>query len=413
MNTQTTNINKDVIARSESDVVISSRETKPLVPQLRFSEFESAWVRSTIGEVCSMKAGSYMKASQISGEKLEGMFPCYGGNGLRGYTKSFNKNGKFTLIGRQGAHCGNVKLVDGKFHATEHAVVVSLNNQYSTDWIYYLLYISNLNQYATGQAQPGLSVKGLESIKINFPTLPEQQKIASFLTAVDAKLQQLTKKKELLQQYKKGVMQQLFSQKLRFKPKPNDSVAERSRSYPDWEEKKLKDIIEFKNGKAHEQDIDEEGQYVVVNSKFISRNGEVRKYCKKQVSPLYKGDIVMVMSDIPNGKALAKCILIDENDKYSLNQRICGLSEKDVINEFLIYILNRNRYYLRFDSGVGQTNLKKGEVLNCPLFIPSSKEEQQQIASYLSALDTKIKSVAEALEATQRFKKGLLQQLFV
>jgi type I restriction enzyme S subunit len=120
------------------------------------------------------------------------------------------------------------------------------------------------------------------------------------------------------------------------------------------------------------------------------------------------------MSDVPNGKALAKCYLIEKDTLYTLNQRICGLkAKKGNLNEFLIYLLNRNKYYLSFDSGVGQTNLKKDEVLNCPLFIPTSIKEQQKIANFLSSVDAKIENTNSELEKTQGFKKGLLQQLFV
>lgn len=116
---------------------------------------------------------------------------------------------------------------------------------------------------------------------------------------------------------------------------------------------------------------------------------------------------------VVGGKALAKCYLIEEDNIYTLNQRICALKEKGNVNEFLIYLINRNDYYLSFDSGVGQTNLKKEDVLNCPLVVPISIEEQKKIANYLSNIDNKIESVNKQMTQTQTFKKGLLQQMFV
>lgn len=145
----------------------------------------------------------------------------------------------------------------------------------------------------------------------------------------------------------------------------------------------LGESCQFFNGKAHEKDIDEEGKYIVVNSKFISTNGRVRKFTKKQMFPLVEGDIVMVMSDVPDGKALAKCYLIDENDKYSLNQRICAIRTNEFLIDFLYYQLNRHPFLLAFNNGENQTNLRKGDILNCPLWKPSL-EEQQQIVELLN-----------------------------
>ena len=129
----------------------------------------------------------------------------------------------------------------------------------------------------------------------------------------------------------------------------------------------LGESCQFFNGKAHEKDIDKEGQFVVVNSKFISSDGEVKKFTAKQMFPLVEDDIVMVMSDVPNGKALAKCYVIEENDKYSLNQRICAIRTTEFNIRFLYYQLNRHPYLLAFNNGENQTNLRKGDILNCPL----------------------------------------------
>jgi type I restriction enzyme S subunit len=240
----------------------------------------------------------------------------------------------------------------------------------------------------------------------SFPALPEQTKIANFLTAVDDKLTQLKKKKNLLEKYKKGVMQKLFSQELRFKNEDGEF-------YEEWEETTVGEVVEFRNGKAHENDIDEDGKYIVVNSRFISQNGKIRKYSNQCIMPLFKDEIVMVMSDVPNGKAIAKCFLIDENDKYTLNQRICALKAMKCYNPFLFYLINRNEYYLSFDSGVGQTNLRKEEVLNCPISIPVSLPEQTKIANFLTAIDDKINHCGMQIEKMEGWKKGLLQRMFV
>jgi len=179
----------------------------------------------------------------------------------------------------------------------------------------------------------------------------------------------------------------------------------------EWEEKKLGEVGEFWNGKAHEQDISVNGKYIVVNSKFISQNGEVKKYSDKQTSPLKKGDITIVMSDIPNGKAIGKCFLIDEDDTYTLNQRIGGIKSKEMISPFLVRILNRNKYFLKFDNGVSQTNLRKDEVLGCPIIFPTIPE-QKKIADFLDSSDEWIYNLKIQKESLVSYKKGMMQKIF-
>lgn len=154
---------------------------------------------------------------------------------------------------------------------------------------------------------------------------------------------------------------------------------------------------EFFNGKAHEKSIDENGTYIVVNSKFISSEGKSFKRTNEQMFPLYKGDIVMVMSDVPNGKALAKCFVIDKDETYSLNQRICCIRSKEFDTKYLYYQLNRHEHYLAFNNGENQTNLRKDDVLACPLIKPSM-DEQRRIALELDDIYGKINIAKENIE---------------
>lgn len=179
----------------------------------------------------------------------------------------------------------------------------------------------------------------------------------------------------------------------------------------DWDVKRLGDIVRFNNGKAHERFIDDKGDYIVVNSKFISTAGEVFKTSGENLSPLSAGDIAMVMSDIPNGKALAKCFFVKKDGKYTLNQRICAFKSNGSDSFYLFYKLNRNKYFLDFDSGVGQTNLKKSEVLDCPVALPADKKEQTSIAMALSDTDILIKKLEELIEKKKNTKQGVMQEL--
>uniref|UniRef100_Q3ASF1 Specificity determinant HsdS-like protein n=1 Tax=Chlorobium chlorochromatii (strain CaD3) TaxID=340177 RepID=Q3ASF1_CHLCH len=172
---------------------------------------------------------------------------------------------------------------------------------------------------------------------------------------------------------------------------------------------------EFFNGKAHEKSIDENGQYIVVNSKFISSEGKSFKRTNEQMFPLYKGDIVMVMSDVPNGKALAKCFIIDKDDTYSLNQRICCIRSNKFDTKYLYYQLNRHEHFLAFNNSENQTNLRKDDILACPLIKPSM-EEQQRIVSILdeafAAIDQAKANAEQNLKNAKELFDGYLQSVF-
>lgn len=183
------------------------------LPKLRFPEFQNAgeWDIKPLKCVCNMQAGKFVSASAIYEQNEEGFYPCYGGNGLRGYTKTYTHSGRYPLIGRQGALCGNVKLGAGQFHATEHAVVATPKHNMDVNWLFYELDLLNLNRFATGQAQPGLSVDVLEKIPVAVPiTEREQQKIADCLSSIDELIIAQTQKLGALKTHKNALMQQLF-----------------------------------------------------------------------------------------------------------------------------------------------------------------------------------------------------------
>jgi type I restriction enzyme, S subunit len=179
-----------------------------------------------------------------------------------------------------------------------------------------------------------------------------------------------------------------------------------------WEENIIGNVSKYENGKAHEQDIAEKGKFIVVNSKFISTDSEVKKFINTPFCIAKKGDILMVLSDVPNGRAIAKCFIVDADNLYTVNQRICKITPTKANGLFLYNILNRNPYFLAFDDGVKQTNLKNDDVLSCPIVLPKDLKEQQKIADCLSSLDDLITAESQKLDALKGHKKGLMQQLF-
>ena len=156
-------------------------------------EVPSSWAWTTLGEIFTLQAGKNITAKDIYTEKSEEYkYPCFGGNGIRGYVAISNKIGEYPIIGRQGALCGNINLAHGSFYATEHAVVVERYCDTDLMWCYYTLITLNLNQYATATAQPGLAVNVINDVAIPLPPLHEQQRISksikilfSFLDAIE------------------------------------------------------------------------------------------------------------------------------------------------------------------------------------------------------------------------------------
>ena len=152
-------------------------------PSIRFRGFTDDWEQRKLGDITEeFKSGTFIAAENI--DKF-GKYPVYGGNGLRGFAKTYNHDGEFALIGRQGALCGNMNYSVGKAYFTEHAVVVKANRIANTRFLYYLLGTMNLGQYSDQSAQPGLAVGKLINLKNMIPTNDEQFKIGIYFEQLD------------------------------------------------------------------------------------------------------------------------------------------------------------------------------------------------------------------------------------
>lgn len=254
-----------------------------------------------------------------------------------------------------------------------------------------------IRSVAVGQTMPSLNTEILKNFPLNFPfQLEEQQKISDFLSAVDTKIDQLTRKKELFEQYKKGVMQKIFSQELRFK-------ADDGSEFPEWEAKKLGDICFIKKGSQLNRDgLDVVGQYAVING-GISPSG-------------YNDEWNTEANTITISEGGNSCGYVSfMTEKFWSGGHCYTLEniESTVKNEYLFqYLKAYEIQIMRLRVGSGLPNIQKGEISKFIVKIPYINE-QTKIASFLSAIDTKIDLVTKQLDVSKNFKKGLLQQMFV
>lgn len=277
-----------------------------------------------------------------------------------------------------------------------------LFNRYIAYWMRSPLFYDQVRENVQGSTLKNLNTGWLKNFDILLPPLPEQKRIVKTLDEI---FEKTTKAKENAEKNLQNARELFESYLQSIFTNPGDN----------WQEKKLGDVCEYFNGKAHEQCIDEEGQYIVVNSKFISSDGRVFKRTNDALFLLSQGDIAMVLSDVPNGKALAKCYLVEKDDTYSLNQRICAIRSDKFHIRFLYYQLNRNKYFLSFDNGENQTNLRLNQILSCPLYIPSISE-QEDIANKLDTFSEEAKKLEDIyqrkLTDLEELKQSILQKAF-
>ncbi len=208
----------DSLIRSLDQLITKKRDIQQaaiqqlLTGQRRLPGFSGEWKVMRLGEICTMKSGEGITSANIDEHSA---YPCYGGNGLRGHTGTYTHDGSYVLIGRQGALCGNIAFAQGKFFASEHAIVVTPSGQADVSWLSIILRKMNLNQYSESSAQPGLSVVKLLLLPCLVPPQPEQTAIAAILSDMDAELAALKARRDKARQLKLGMMQELLTGRTR------------------------------------------------------------------------------------------------------------------------------------------------------------------------------------------------------
>ncbi|WP_240052475.1 restriction endonuclease subunit S [Staphylococcus aureus] len=366
-------------------------------PDLRFPEFKKNWSFKKLKDLLEVYSGRDYKHLE------PGEIPVYGTGGYMLSVSDYLSNNDAIGIGRKGT-INKPYLLKAPFWTVDTLFYCIPRKEVDLYFLLSLFKKINWKKYDESTGVPSLSKVNIEKIKVYSCELEEQEKIGNFFSKLDRQIELEEEKLELLEQQKRGYLQKIFSQELRFKDENN--------SYPEWKIKKLEEISEFQNGKAHENFVSDTGKFILVNSKFISTESKVKKYVDKQLTPLEINDIAIVMSDVPNGKALAKCYLIENDNTFTLNQRIGRIFNIEGNSRFLFAQINRNKQLLKYDNGVGQTNLKKSEIIGIKIYWPN-KREQDKIGDFFINLDSIIEKQSSKVEILKQRKLGFLQKMFV
>ena len=383
-------------------------ELKPGYKQTEVGVIPEDWIACTLSALATMKSGESITSTNID---QFSRYPCYGGNGLRGYTTRFTHDGCHALIGRQGALCGNVLAVNGQFFASEHAIVVTASPHTDISWLTFVLGKMNLNRYSESSAQPGLSVAKILSLPVGAPPQKaEQTAIAAALSDVDGLLIMLDRLIAKRRDLKQAAMQQLLTGRNRL---PGFTGG--------WEVKPLGDCLSGRpdygiNAPAvpysdrlpayvRITDITEDGRFS--HEKLVSvDSAESSNYY------LSDGDIVFARTGASVGKSY----------RYNLSDGplvFAGFlirvrsDKRKLLPAFLAAYITTDAYWnwvRLMSTRSGQPGINGNEYSQMPIPIPPLSE-QIAIAAVLSDMDSEIAALEARRDKTRLLKQGMMQEL--
>lgn len=381
-------------------------------------EVPGGWEFSKIKYHCTMKSGDNITALDISDN---GEYPVYGGNGLRGFYKIYNKNGNHILIGRQGALAGNVHLVNGKFWATDHAVIVTLKNDVFINYFFRMLESMNLNQYAFDTAaQPGLSVSRIMNLNIVLPNLKEQHRIADFLgskcSEIDTLIENLRARMESAKEYKKAVITEAVTKGLDKDAKMKDSGVEWIGEIPEgWKVVRFKHIASIKSNLVQP---DKYMKYPQIAPDNIEKDtGRLLSHQTVEESGVISGNHLFYRGQIlyskirPNLNKLTVAPFdgLCSADMYPIESKLPTL--------FMVYSMLSTYFVLQvsliIQDRVKMPKINQEELGEIKVAVPS-QQEMLTIADYLdskcSEIDALLQNYEYQIATLEEYKKSLIYE---
>ena len=400
------------------------------VPILRFAEFKGEWEEKQLGKIAHFTKGKGISKSDID---IDGNTECIRYGELYTHYREVIDN----IISR--TNIEKSELIFSKKNdviipasgetqldiATAACVLkndVALSGDLNIirtkeNGVFVSYYLNNTRKKDIARLSQGVSVvhlysSQLKKLKLNIPLKLEQKKIAAFLGAVDEKIGQLNRKKALLEEYKKGMMQQLFSQQIRF-------TQDNGNTFPDWKKTKLGELGECISGLTYSpNDLVDKGLLVLRSSNI--QNGELtfddNKFVNIQVQDKSISKVGDILICVRNGskRLIGKNTLITDKCPRSTHGAFMTIFRGNN-NHFVSQLLQTTAYYKQVHMNLGATinSINGSDLKKFSFLIPSDKKERQIIANFLGAIDQKINAVSSQLTHAKDFKKGLLQQMFV
>ena len=386
-------------------------------------ELPKGWVWTTLGDLFSLQAGKNIAAKEIYPEFSEiYKYPCFGGNGIRGFVSNFNRNGDFPIIGRQGALCGNVNLAIGDFYATEHAVVVERFSDTDLMWTYYVLIALNLNQYATATAQPGLAVNVINDVIVPVPPFQEQCRISKAVTRLFSLKNEIEHGKQKMQGTIKQTKSKVLDLAVHGKLVPQDVNDEPANELL----KRINPKAEIITDNGHYQKLPDGWCLTILGSIGTWQSGATPSRLRKDyyggnIPWLKTGDLNDgIITNIPEfitEKALEETsVKLNPTDSILIamygatigkigilsfpattNQACCACLDYKIDKMYIFYFLLSNRInFVSMGGGGAQPNISKEKIVNTTFPLPPLAE-QKRIVSKIEELFNQLDMIEESL----------------